>query len=204
MLRAVIFDLDGVLADACDLHRQAFNQALQEVVGYQIPKDELPKYEGLPTKNKLLILSNAGVVPHGAHEEISALKQEITHGLLHRHIGYSMPVVHMMRRLAHERIKTAVVTNFTEKSARIMMQNLGITDYVKMVVTSEDVQHPKPDPEGLNKAMRMLDVKPDEVIYVGDQTVDGRAAYAAGIDRFICVNSTSEVCWELLRCRVSK
>lgn len=202
--KAVIFDLDGVLADACDIHRKALNQALQEVVGYQIPDEELPKFEGLPTKNKLLILSNEGIVPHDNHSAVATRKQEITHDLLKQDIQRSEPVVHMMRRLELDGIDVAIVTNCTEKSAWIMMKNLGIMRYIRTLVTSEDVEHPKPNPEGLNLAMRILNVNPDEVIYVGDQPVDAIAAHAAGIDRFIHVNSVNEVTWELLRCRVSK
>lgn len=204
MLKAIIFDLDGVLADACEIHRQALNQALQEVVGYRIPEDELPKFEGLPTKNKLLILSNMGLVAHDSHAAIATRKQEITHDLLKREILYSVPRVHMMKRLEDHDIQVAIVTNCTKKSAWIMMKNLGIQRYIRMIVTNEDVENPKPDPEGLNLAMRVMGVKPEEVIYVGDQPVDAKAANAAGIKNYIHVNSVNKVCWELFRCRVSR
>ncbi|MCI0558182.1 MAG: HAD family hydrolase, partial [Nitrososphaera sp.] len=162
-----------------------------------------PKFEGLPTKNKLLILSNKGLVAHDSHAAIATRKQEITHDLLKRNILYSAPLVHMMKRLENHGIQVSIVTNCTEKSAWIMMKNLGIQRYIRTIVTSEDVEHPKPDPEGLNLAMWIMGVKPEEVIYIGDQPVDAKAANAAGIKNYVHVDSVNKVCWELLRCRVA-
>ena len=202
MPKAVIFDLDGTLADACEVHRFALNQALLEVTGYEIPKYDLPRYEGLPTKNKLLILSNQGLVQHEQHSAVNKRKQELTLEMIDNHINYSLPLVHMMRRIKHAQIQVAVVTNCTEVSARRMLTRLGISPFIMTLVTAEQVQHPKPDPEGLQLAMRVLGVTPNEVIYVGDQPVDAKAAHEAGIDQYIHVGSPNQVSWELLRCRV--
>lgn len=202
MIKAVIFDLDGVLADACEIHRRALNQALQEVVGYRIPDDDLPKYEGLPTKNKLLLLSAQGLVSHAHFDAINARKQELTLELLEEGVLYSMPHVHMMRRLQLANVKIAVVTNCTERSARIMLTKLGVIHFIRTLVTSEDVERPKPDPQGLKMVMNIMEVQPHEVIYIGDTQLDAKAAHNAGIDLFIHVNSPNEVCWELLRCRI--
>lgn len=202
MPKAVIFDLDGVLADACEVHRYALNQALLEVAGYEIPKNELPRYEGLPTRNKLLILSNQGLLQHEQHDAVNKRKQELTLQMIDNHINYSIPLTYMMQRLDQAHIKIAVVTNCTEVSARLMLDKLGVMPFILTLVTADQVQHPKPDPEGLQMAMRVLDVTPDEVIYVGDQPVDARAAHEAGIDQYVHVNSVNEVSWGLFRCRV--
>lgn len=202
MIKAVIFDLDGVLADACEIHRQALNQALEEVVGYRIPDDELPKYEGLPTKNKLLLMSVQGLVSHDKFDAINARKQELTLELLEEGIHYSTPIVQMMRRLQLANVDIAVVTNCTERSARIMLTKLGVLHFIRTLVTSEDVEHPKPDPQGLKMAMYIMEVQPHEVLYIGDTPLDAKAAHNARIDMFLHVNSPNEVCWELLRCKI--
>ena len=203
-LKAVIFDLDGVLADACSVHREALNQALREVANYEIPEDELSKFEGLPTKNKLLILSNEGNVAHDLHDEVNRRKQELTHEMLKGHIIYSTPLNHMMWNIQRNGLKIAVVTNCTAHSARMMLEQLGVSKYIDLMVTPEQVKHPKPDPEGLLLAMRVMGVDPDEVIYVGDQPVDAAAAHRAGIEAYVNVQGTSEVSWELLRRRIEE
>jgi len=55
----VIFDLDGVLVDACEWHRIALNEALEEICGYKISlEDHYKIYNGIPTRKKLEILTN--------------------------------------------------------------------------------------------------------------------------------------------------
>lgn len=78
MLRAVLFDLDGVLVNACDLHFEALNRAL-EPYGCPIPYEEhLAGFNGLPTAVKLKRLSEEGKLPLDAHEPVHQAKQKYT------------------------------------------------------------------------------------------------------------------------------
>ena len=62
MNKAVLFDLDGVLVDACDWHYEALNRALKQVSNYEISReDHTTTYNGLPTKRKLQMLADVGV-----------------------------------------------------------------------------------------------------------------------------------------------
>ena len=57
MVRSVLFDLDGVLVDACDWHYLSLNRALDEVVGFSISReDHISTYNGLPTKVNFVML----------------------------------------------------------------------------------------------------------------------------------------------------
>ena len=51
-----------------------------------------------------------------------------------------------------------------------------------VIVGFEDIDRPKPDPQGLNKAIAMLGLSKEQVLYVGDSYVDARTAKAAGVD----------------------
>ena len=58
IIKAVLFDLDGVLVDACDWHYDALNRALKKVMGFEISREEhLTTYNGLPTAVKLKMLN---------------------------------------------------------------------------------------------------------------------------------------------------
>ena len=62
-VQMVIFDLDGVLVDACEWHRAALNEALREVCNYEISlEDHYNKFNGLPTKVKLDALTEMHVL----------------------------------------------------------------------------------------------------------------------------------------------
>ena len=81
-IEAIVFDLDGVLVDSRDLHYKALNQAL-ETFGYRITLEEhLGKYDGLPTKRKLELLSDEKGLPLSAHNAVWRLKQERTLDLI--------------------------------------------------------------------------------------------------------------------------
>lgn len=201
-MKAILFDMDGVLVDACHLHRQALNQALTEIVGYSIPPDDYAKYEGLPTKNKLLILSTQGIVAHSQFEQINARKQELTFELIPKFIHHSMPIVHLFWQGRRAGLGIGVVTNCSPETAKLMLSRTGVEPDV--LVTNADVKHPKPDPEGLLIAMEHLNAKPSECYYVGDQPVDAKAAHNAGIENYIHVTSPNSVCWELFRCRIGR
>ena len=77
MVKAVIFDMDGVLIEAKDWHYESLNKALsffgQEISRY----DHLITFDGLPTKKKLAMLSDIGDLPYDLHNLINDLKSEL-------------------------------------------------------------------------------------------------------------------------------
>jgi beta-phosphoglucomutase len=76
----VIFDLDGVLVDACEWHRLALNEALNEVCSYEISlKEHHQKFNGIPTKAKLDILKKQNIIQNKDIEEIYKKKQKKNH-----------------------------------------------------------------------------------------------------------------------------
>ena len=75
----VIFDLDGVLVDACEWHRKALNEALYNECSYEISIDDhKTTFNGLPTKVKLDKLISMGLVSEEKKQAIYDLKQEKT------------------------------------------------------------------------------------------------------------------------------
>ena len=77
MIKAVIFDMDGVLIDAREWHFLALNRALG-LFGYTIPLEEhLKTYDGLPTSKKLEILQIQHGLPTAIHSLVNKLKQSL-------------------------------------------------------------------------------------------------------------------------------
>lgn len=67
----------------------------------------------------------------------------------------------------------------------------GLEDALELVVGGGDVQRPKPDPQGLNGAMARLGLRPEEVLFCGDTTIDARTAQAAGTDFCAVLNGVT-------------
>lgn len=84
MIKAVIFDLDGVLIDATHWHYEALNKALR-LFGYTITEEEHKDfYNGLPTRKKLEHLSRDKGMPVSLHALINLMKQKYTQELIER------------------------------------------------------------------------------------------------------------------------
>ena len=80
MIKLIIFDLDGVLVDAKEIHYQALNQALSNIDSkYIINREEhLSEYDGNPTRTKLTMLSQQKGLPYELHDKVWEDKQNIT------------------------------------------------------------------------------------------------------------------------------
>lgn len=77
-IKAIIFDMDGVLIEAKDWHYEALNRALK-LFGMEITRYEhLTTFDGLPTKDKLKMLSLERGLPKSLHSFINELKQQYT------------------------------------------------------------------------------------------------------------------------------
>ena len=87
MIKAVLFDMDGVLIDATEWHYEALNEALQ-IFGHSINRDEhVARFNGMTTKKKLEILSVERGLPVGLHSVISDIKQDIKIFLFQYHLN---------------------------------------------------------------------------------------------------------------------
>lgn len=191
MNKAVLFDLDGVLVDACDWHYEALNRALREVAGYEISRqDHETTYNGLPTKVKLKALAEKGLIQESDIERISELKQELTVGVIEDLCTVDSSKTQLMARLKKEGYKLACVTNSIRKTARLMLKNSGVLEYLDCVISNEDVCNAKPHPEGYIKALVMLNCLPQNAIIVEDSPKGIQAAKLVGAKVVEVANAT--------------
>ena len=81
-IKAILFDMDGVLIDAKDWHFEALNKALR-LFGHEISRyDHLHSFDGLPTRNKLRMLSEEAYLPESLHGFINDMKQQYTREII--------------------------------------------------------------------------------------------------------------------------
>ncbi len=191
-IAAVVFDMDGVLVDARDWHYDALNLALAEH-GHAIGRAEhLARFDGLPTRVKLAILTaERGLCP-GLHPMISASKQAHLGGIAAQRCR---PVLHV--RAAVQGLRAAgyclaVASNATRSNVDLLLRRSGLRSLFHVVLSAEDVPMPKPDPAIYIEAMRQLRVDPAETLIVEDSEVGVTAATASGA-WLLRVNSPDDV-----------
>jgi len=180
MIKAVIFDMDGVLIEAKDWHYEALNKSLN-LFGYNISRfDHLTKFDGLPTKDKLNILSTEYNLPYELHSFINEMKQSYTMEIVHTKCKPLFIHEFALSRLKMEGYKLAVASNSVKNTVTTMMEKAALTPYLDMMISNEDVKKGKPDPEMYIKTIGLLGLKPEECVVVEDNENGIRAAKAAG------------------------
>lgn len=92
----------------------------------------------------------------------------------------------VLRALKEKGYKTAIVTTKHDNQIQQILSKFQMNDLIDMIVGSNNVKNPKPDPEGLLSVLWQMNLKREEVIYVGDSFVDAKAAENAGV-KFVAV-----------------
>lgn len=179
-IKAVIFDMDGVLIEAKDWHYEALNKALG-LFGMEISRyDHLVTYDGLPTKKKLEMLSTERGLPLELHEFINDMKQLYTLEIVYAQCKPRFYHEYALSRLKQEGYKLAVASNSIRKTVQIMMEQSALLGYLDFYLSNQDVKLGKPDPEIYIKAIQKMGLSPQECLVVEDNEKGIQAVKASG------------------------
>jgi HAD superfamily hydrolase (TIGR01509 family) len=186
-IKAIIFDMDGVLIDAREWHYEALNHALENF-GMEISRyDHLVTFDGLPTKEKLRMLSLETGLPHELHGFINELKQQVTIQLIYTHCRPVFYHEYALSRLKNEGYRLAVCSNSIRNTVDVMMERSALDKYLDFTLSNEDVTRAKPDPEIYTKAIEKLGLEPQQCLVVEDnekgiEAARGSGAYVLEVD----------------------
>ena len=179
-IKAVIFDMDGVLIEAKDWHYEALNKALG-LFGMEISRyDHVVTYDGLPTRKKLEMLSTERGLPTRLHEFINKMKQRFTMELVHAQCKPRFHHEYALSRLKQEGYRLAVASNSIRDTVQVMMEKSALMGHPDFILSNQDVTSGKPDPEIYTKAMQRLCLTPDECLVLEDNEHGKQAARASG------------------------
>lgn len=192
-IKAVIFDMDGVLIEAKEWHYEALNKALG-LFGMEISRyDHLVTFDGLPTRKKLEMISRERGLPVALHDFINYLKQIFTMEVVH---SRCKPVFHhqyALSKLRAEGYRLVVCSNSIRRTIEVMMEKAKLAQYLEFMLSNEDVSNPKPHPEMYSKAIERLKLSPKECLVIEDNENGVKAALAskAHLLRVYSVNDTN-------------
>ena len=165
-IKLVIFDLDGVLVEAKNIHYDALNEALGEeyAISWQ---EHLSTYDGLKTNQKLEMLSEQKGLPIEQHREIWEGKQKLTLQKL-KELQPNQTLQSVMNALVEDGYKIAVCSNSIRKTVLTVLSKLGIMEFMDYIISNEDVQNSKPHPEMYWRAISKMGCLPEETLIVED------------------------------------
>jgi|TARA_R110001583_G_scaffold34106_3_gene114813 beta-phosphoglucomutase len=191
MLKMIIFDMDGVLVDACGWHKDALNEALEEVADFRLTEEEHEKhFNGLPTMVKLENLVKMGEIKPEHVQLVYELKQEKTKKVILENASLDRSKTDMMAYLEENNIIVCCFTNSIRETALMMLEKTGIKNYLRMIVTNQEVSQAKPHPEGYIKILESFDISPEEAFIVEDSPKGIKAAEASGCKVMKVKNAT--------------
>ena len=180
MIKAVLFDMDGVLIDAKDWHYNALNRSL-EIFGLNISYDDhIKNFDGKPTNIKLDQLVNENIIPKNLKPYISNLKQYFTHELIMEKCMPNFSHRYLLSKLKNKNMKLALCSNSIKNSISLMIERAKISSFFDLILSNEDVHQPKPHPEIYLKAIKNFQLKPEECLILEDNINGINAAKRSG------------------------
>jgi beta-phosphoglucomutase len=198
-IKAVLFDMDGVLIDARDWHYEALNLALSPF-GLEIDRDaHLASFDGLPTRTKLDMLTKSRSLPRGLHRFINTMKQKYTVDIVRQRCHPVFQHQYALSQLKAAGYKLAVCSNSVRHSLELMMHRAGLDRFLDLMLSNEDVSKPKPDPEIYVSAMSKLGLGPEQCIIVEDNGHGVQAARASAAHVLVVGNPNDVTHERLLR-----
>lgn len=188
MIKLIIFDLDGVLVDARELHYEALNRALGSIdPKYVIGRDEhLSTYDGLSTTKKLNMLTASKGLPKNSHSDIWQSKQTETINIINNEMTFDYRMRRILAQLASQKYKLCVASNSIRVTVEAMLIKRGLMEYFEFFYSNQDVSYPKPSTEMYLRCMLQAEVAPKETLiiedsHIGRQAVNQSGAYLHGV-----------------------
>jgi HAD superfamily hydrolase (TIGR01509 family) len=184
-IKAVVFDMDGVLIDAKEWHFEALNQALIQLGYAAITRhDHETIFDGLPTIAKLRQMAKLGLLPHDEtlFKKINQLKQLHTQKLTQLLCKPYKPHLDLLKALKKAGYRVGLASNSVRKTVDLMMALSGLAPYLDFTLSNEDVVNPKPASDIYSLAVeKLVGLEPTQCLAIEDNEKGIRAATGAGL-----------------------
>ncbi|WP_338872157.1 HAD family phosphatase [Spirosoma sp. SC4-14] len=179
-MKAVIFDMDGVIVDTNPHHRAAWREYYQRN-GKTLSDSDFIQYVSGKHNNDIVAHLFAGQTLTPEETLRLAHEKEALFRDIYRPVITPVPgLIDFLKTLKTAGIHTAVATSAPVENLNFVIEALGLNAYFDALLNESMVSHPKPDPEIYQKAMTMLGVDPADSVIFEDSMTGIQAAKASG------------------------
>lgn len=176
--QGVFFDLDGTLADTVELILSSYRHTMEVHLGEILPDERWLSGIGTPLISQLRGFARDEVEVKAMLETFTVFQRG-----LHDDMAQPFPgAAALLDQLRVHGARLAVITSKRRVVARRTLEVCGLWDSIDLLIAVEDVDHGKPHPESVEKALSVLGLTDcrSEVLFVGDSPFDLQAGRAAG------------------------
>lgn len=174
MLKGIVFDLDGTLADSLSVTFEAFNSVFNEYGAPKLTPREIMRYFGTGEREILAAVIGEEASHAGYQSFCRYTSEAITR------IPFHAGALDLIERLKSEGVPTSIVTGRSWATTQTILEHHRILDRFITVVAHDHVRLPTPSPEGIELALSRMKLSGRDILYVGDSHMDIQAAKAAG------------------------
>jgi len=175
-IESVIFDVDGTLVSNLKLIVNSFNFAVEGFVGRRYSQVEVYSMFG-PTLEQMI----EEVVPSENAKDAVKLYHVHYRKYFHQYARLHSGIRALISGLRRAGITVGIYTGSDATMTQTSLEKTGLRNLFSVVVTADDVVEPKPDPEGLVRAIDLMTTEVNKAVYFGDEVDDIEASKRAGV-----------------------
>lgn len=189
--RAALFDMDGVITDTMPLHYESWKRAF-EAYGVDVDKMDVYLREGMTTweMGRDIARAKGKSLTEEDIKELVKEKSRIFDDLVIREAKAYDGVEEMLRMLRNNGVKVALVTGSRKSSVIPLLKKIGLAGAFEVIVSGDDVEKGKPDPEPYKVAMKKLNEPALNCVVIENAPLGIRSARAAKAGFVIAVTTT--------------
>lgn len=176
MIDTVLLDLDGTIVDTNELIIASFINTLESNGLDPLTREQIIPHMGLTLEQQLRAFSGVDDVTSyiTAYREYSAIHHDAM-------VAPFPEVNEVLARLQAAGIKLGVVTTKIRPNTLKVLEMFQLDQFMQVIITQDDVEHTKPHPQPIERAMEALGSSPERTLMVGDSPADLQSASAAGV-----------------------
>lgn len=183
--KAFIFDFDGTLVDSEKVHAKSWKDLLHVEFGLEFEEHDYFQYfAGIPSmeiaikaKEKYALITSVAEIV----ERIEAISDK---NISETNITFMPHAKEALDFLRTRNIPMSIVTGSSQEEAEPILEKLKVIDYFDYIITSDDVEHSKPNPEGYKRCVQLMGYKTNEYLVFEDTAAGVSAAKGASLQCF--------------------
>jgi len=180
MIKALIFDMDGVLIDSEPIYKK-LNAKLFNQLGFSLTDEEYSQFVGT-TDEKMLSELRERFSLNKTVTEMNAMRETIHMDFFKSAELTPMDDLHELLEWAKmSGLKLAVASSTDEKFVLLILEKIGVIDCFHTIVCGNHIRHSKPAPDIFLKAARNLELPPNQCIVIEDSANGVKAGKSAGM-----------------------